>query len=62
MKNKYESEILQACHESAKDLFEIGVIDSAKMKEFDEMCLTPAVKPVPKTKPATPERAHPATA
>jgi hypothetical protein len=26
------------CHQSAKDLFEIGAISEAEMKKFDDMC------------------------
>jgi len=35
------SEILEAVHETAKDLFEIGHIDQMTMRKFDTMCLTP---------------------
>jgi len=38
MKKKYQSEALMVCHQSAKDLFEIGAISEAEMKEFDDMC------------------------
>jgi len=53
MDKKYYSEALMAVHQSAKDLFEIGAITDAEMKEFDEGCLVkepekeqPAEKPV----------------
>jgi DNA-binding transcriptional regulator YiaG len=39
MKNQYTSEILKIGHEDAQGLYELGVIDAARMKEFDEMCL-----------------------
>ena len=39
MEKKYYSEALMAVHQSAKDLFEIGAISDAEMKEFDEGCL-----------------------
>jgi putative transcriptional regulator len=45
MKNKYESEQLIVCHESAQALYRIGAIDSDKMREFDEMCIVPEVAP-----------------
>jgi DNA-binding transcriptional regulator YiaG len=41
MKKKYQSEALMVCHQSARDLFDLGIIDSAKMREFDEDCLVP---------------------
>jgi DNA-binding transcriptional regulator YiaG len=34
----YYSEASMVCHQSAKDLFEIGAISEAEMKEFDDMC------------------------
>jgi DNA-binding transcriptional regulator YiaG len=39
MKRKYKSEILKVIHEDAVGNFEVGAIDSEKMKEFDELCL-----------------------
>jgi len=39
MEKKYESEALMVSHQSAQDLFELGVINDAEMREFDEMCL-----------------------
>ena len=39
MENKYKSEQLMVCHESAMALYEIGAIDSEKMREFDKACL-----------------------
>ena len=38
MGKKYYSEALEAVHESAKDLYEIGAISEKEMKEFDEGC------------------------
>jgi DNA-binding transcriptional regulator YiaG len=46
MKRKYQSEQLMVCHEEAKALHDIGAITDARMREFDEMCLTP--EPTPK--------------
>jgi len=34
----YYSEASMVCHQSAKDLFEIGAISEDEMKEFDDMC------------------------
>jgi putative transcriptional regulator len=31
--------ILETVHESAKDLYEIGLIDATTMREFDSLCL-----------------------
>jgi len=38
MGKRYYSEASMVCHQSAKDLFEIGAISEAEMKEFDDMC------------------------
>jgi len=39
MGKKYYSEALEAVHQSAKDLLEIGAISEKEMKKFDEGCL-----------------------
>jgi len=39
MGRKYYSEISEGIHESATDLFKIGAISEARMKEYDRMCL-----------------------
>ncbi|MCL2270049.1 MAG: hypothetical protein FWC24_01770 [Treponema sp.] len=39
MKNKYESEMLQVIHEDMKGMHQLGIINDARMHEFDEMCL-----------------------
>jgi DNA-binding transcriptional regulator YiaG len=67
MKKKYYSEASMAIHESAKDLYEAGAITDARMREYDEMCLTsePAQIPEPaarQNKPVTPAYAGPRTA
>ena len=46
---KYDNEILKVLHEGAIDKFKAGVITEARMREYDEMCLT---KPKPVKKPA----------
>lgn len=38
-KRKRKSKILEAVHESAKDLHRIGFIDDESMKRYDELCL-----------------------
>jgi putative transcriptional regulator len=38
---KRKSPILEAVHESAKDLFEAGLMDKMTMREFDRLCLPP---------------------
>jgi DNA-binding transcriptional regulator YiaG len=49
MADKYEKEQLKVCHDSARALYRIGAIDAARMREFDEMCLTPEVAPSQRT-------------
>jgi putative transcriptional regulator len=36
---KYRSKIAEAIHKSVADMYEIGTIDIATMREFDESCL-----------------------
>jgi len=36
---KYDSEIIKAMHQEAKEMHKIGVISDAGMREYDEMCL-----------------------
>lgn len=36
---KYKSKILKTVHESAKDLFSVGAINTITMKEYDTLCL-----------------------
>jgi DNA-binding transcriptional regulator YiaG len=38
---KYESDILETIHENAIANFELGFISEARMREYDELCLTP---------------------
>ena len=40
--------ILEAVHETAKDLYEAGVMDRVTMREFDRLCL-PAIEPLEPT-------------
>ena len=41
-KLKYRSDISEAVHSSASDMYLAGIIDEATMREFDESCLVPA--------------------
>jgi DNA-binding transcriptional regulator YiaG len=38
-KMKYKSEILEVLHENAVEMYKIGGITDASMREYDEMCL-----------------------
>jgi DNA-binding transcriptional regulator YiaG len=38
---KKKSPILEAIHEKAKGLHEIGVFDKVTMRKYDQLCLTP---------------------
>jgi len=38
MGKKYYSEALEAVHQSARDLYEIGALSENEMKKFDEGC------------------------
>ena len=68
MKKKYASEIMEAIHEEAEALYEVGAIGKERMAEYDHTCLisqapkTPkavkAVPPIRGIKPATPVYAH----
>ncbi len=40
--------IFEVVHESAKDLHEAGLMDTATMRKFDAMCLTPVKELKPK--------------
>ena len=42
---KKKSLILEAVHETAKDLYETGVMDLVTMREFDRLCL-PVIEPL----------------
>ena len=46
MNKRYRSEALAAGHKTALDLTEAGVMTKLKMREFDDMCLTPVDEPV----------------
>ncbi len=40
-KNKAQSRILEAVHETATDLHRLGFIDQRKMRKYDALCLDP---------------------
>ncbi|WP_461257739.1 hypothetical protein [Treponema sp. R80B11-R83G3] len=37
---KYESEILKEMHQEALEMYKLGAITEARMREYDEMCLS----------------------
>jgi hypothetical protein len=43
MNKKYQSEALMVSHQAAQNLFELGMIDAAEMREFDKDCLVPNI-------------------
>jgi DNA-binding transcriptional regulator YiaG len=59
VKKKYQSEALMVCHQDAVGLHQLGLIDDAKMREFDEGCLVPEPKAPSAQKTLTPVHAHP---
>ena len=44
MVNKFQSDVLEALHETARGLHEIGLIDTKTMRDFDASCLTTVEK------------------
>jgi putative transcriptional regulator len=42
---KKKSAILEAVHETARDLYKAGVMDQITMHKFDRLCLPP-IKPM----------------
>ena len=42
---KYGSDLLRTAHELAVEMFAIGAISEAEMREFDELCLVPEGNP-----------------
>jgi putative transcriptional regulator len=45
MAKQYKSRTMAAIHETAADLYAVGLLDKQTMREFDEACLTP-VRPL----------------
>jgi DNA-binding transcriptional regulator YiaG len=46
MRLKYKSKIMEAIHEDALGLFEVGAITAEEMREFDRACLEQEPKAV----------------
>jgi len=46
MKKKYQSKILQAIHEDAKEFHEEGLISDERMRYYDNECLVQEPKPI----------------
>lgn len=42
------SRILKELHDTAKDMHDIGTIDTTTMREFDALCLPPIKKLTPR--------------
>lgn len=41
MKKKSEQSILESVKESVEDLYEIGIVDTTTLREFNALCITP---------------------
>ena len=41
MGKPYRSNIMASIHETAEDLYEVGLMEKRTMREFDVLCLTP---------------------
>jgi DNA-binding transcriptional regulator YiaG len=59
MDKHYVDEEMMVMHKSAQTLFEMGLINAAEMREFDEDCLVQEDKATPaagvsRSKPVTP--------
>jgi predicted XRE-type DNA-binding protein len=59
--SKTKSAILEAVHETAKGLYDSGVMNHATMQKFDRLCLSPLKQAFPKPQniPYTDEREKP---
>jgi len=44
---QYESEFLKVIHQDAVKMFRSGIIDEARMREYNEMCLSNPDKSAP---------------
>jgi DNA-binding transcriptional regulator YiaG len=60
MKKQYQSEALMVLHQDAVGLYELGLIDDATMRSYDEGCLVQEEDQNPKSTPGA--RPAPATA
>jgi len=62
---QYESEYLKVIHQDAVKMFKSGIIDEARMREYNEMCLSNPNKSSPayaNDKPVNTNQVSPATA
>ncbi len=55
---KKRSRILDAVHETARDLHAAGLADAVTMREFDALCLPPVKKYTPEEIKALRKRCH----
>lgn len=39
-----DKSLLEVAHETAKDMYEVGVMDEKTMRKFDKLCLSPNKK------------------
>jgi putative transcriptional regulator len=46
---KYKSEIFEVVHQDASEMFAIGAISLAEMREFDKICLAREGEPAKET-------------
>ncbi|MDR1025517.1 MAG: XRE family transcriptional regulator [Treponema sp.] len=51
MEKKYQSEISMIVHQDAEGMHQLGIIDDARMREFDKMCLIRKPDQAPKSTP-----------
>ncbi|MGA3094852.1 MAG: hypothetical protein ABSF25_00225 [Bryobacteraceae bacterium] len=42
MRKQYRSPLMASIHKTADDVHDAGVMDKRTMREFDDLCLTPA--------------------
>lgn len=45
MRKAYASSVSRSIHEGVSDLYTIGLVDKATMREFDRSCLTARIEP-----------------
>jgi hypothetical protein len=49
VEKKYQSEISMIVHQDAEGMYQLGIIDDVRMREFDEMCLVQEPEPAKET-------------
>lgn len=42
MRRVFKTGLLEAIHETARDLYRLGLMEGTKLREFDALCLPPA--------------------